>query len=150
MTRSTSKIDVDGKLRYKNQIRLAKGTTKGNVARVSPHDFDDGDTSVTLRGCPDSFDTAGGNKNSGRITRRHVVDHLLELELTGARNDGGFVHAILEAVRSFGVRLTHPLVGFVGEIEPKVVVDRLGGEDGGDAFAQRLQSIGAYRRRRCR
>ncbi len=83
---------------------------------------------------PDSLDAQGRDVNRGGEARRDVVDHLVEAELA--------VRPLLVAItpRAFG-GLANPFVGLVGIIQAEVVVDRLGGEHGGQVVAQGLHPV---------
>src|SRR5258708_792445 len=70
----------------------------------------------------------------GRVARRDEVDHLVQAEVALRALP---VHETLGAA----VRLADPLARLVGVVEAEVVVDRFGGEHGGDLMAQGLHAV---------
>jgi hypothetical protein len=71
-------VQVNGHLRHQNNVRLAVGGAQRDVARMAPHDLDDGDAAVALRRGADAFHARSGDKDGGGIAGRGVIDDLVQ------------------------------------------------------------------------
>ena len=125
---------VDRRLGHEDDVGLAVGGPQGDHPAVAAHDLDDRDPPVALGGGPDPLDAQRRDVDRRGEAGRDVVDHLVEAELA--------VGPLLVAIAPGAVaRLAGPLVGLVGVVQAEVVVDRLGGQDGGQVVAQGLHPV---------
>ena len=119
------RLRLERRLRHEDHVGLTKGRAQGDHPAVTSHHLDDRDPPVAFRGGPNTFDGLGGDINRRRESRRHITDHLVEVELS-SRPLGRYV----PLGGPLG-RLVCPLVGFVEVVQAEVVVDGLGGQNNG-------------------
>ena len=99
------------------------------------HHLDEGDATVALGGRADALHAPGRHEHGGREARRHIVDHVLQVEPGSART------ADVAVARRCVAGFAAPLVGLMAVVQPQVVVDGFGGQHGGEVVGQRLHAV---------
>ena len=72
--------NVERVLGDQDDVRLPVRRAERDVAGVPSHDFDDGDAAMAFGGGPDALDALRGHQDRRGITRRGVVDDVIEIE----------------------------------------------------------------------
>src|SRR6267154_6774607 len=103
------RLKVGRVLRDKNDVRTAVTGSERNIARVSPHDFDNGNPAVAFSGRADAFDTAGRDENCGSEAGSCVINDLFEI-----KDRIRFSSFIPIALLARAVIDADPLVGLTG------------------------------------
>ena len=84
-------IDVERRFGDEHDVGLAVRRSQRQVARMPAHDFDDGDPPMAFGRGADALHAPGRNEDGRRKPRRHIVDHLVEVEFS---RDGGAYIAV--------------------------------------------------------
>ena len=129
-------LRVDRVFRDQDDVRLPVGGAERDIAGVPPHHLDDGNAAVAFGRGPDALDALRGHQDRGGITRRGVVDDLIQIE------DGvGRRPLVVVVRRAVGLLDANPFVRLARIVQPQIVVDRLRRQHGRQAFGQRLQAV---------
>ncbi len=136
MTRSTRSSDVERMLGDEDDVRLPVRGAERDVAGVPAHDLDDGDAPMALGGRADALDALRRHQDRRGVTRRGVVDDLIEIEDRARRRA-----LVAVARRAAGILDARPFVGLARIVEAQIVVDRFRGEHRRQAFDERLEAV---------
>ena len=122
-------------LRHEDDIGLAVGRAECNVAGMAAHHFHNGNPPMAFSRGADALNPLNRDINRRRISRGHIIDHVVEME-----GRTGVFEVIVKTAAILSLP-TDVFIGFTAVIQTKVVVDGLGGKHHRKSVGKRLQPV---------